>query len=757
MKRRDFLKYIGVGGAGGALGFIFGKVSKPPVGKLMPYLIPDPDIIPGLANWYAGLCTHCSAGCGTLVKVMEGRVKKIEGNPEHPVNKGKLCALGQALPQTLYNPDRIKKPLKRTGERGAGQFAEISWDEAVATVAKNIADLDKSGNANKVYLLTQPLRGTIAKLADAFMSSLGTSNIFEYELFQNRNLLYALQSSMGLNYIPRYDIENTKYLLSFGADFTSTWVSPVGYSDAYGKMRQAAAGGRGKLVQVEPRMSLTGASADEWVAARPGTEAVLALSIAYAIVEKGYYRGGEVDAWRSALGKYKPSSAAHIVDVSEERIYQIAHDFAKTRPSLAIGGETVSSYQDGVSGLTAVNILNHLAGNNGIKGGVIANAAGARVDFKKGIAPLINDAAKGRVKALIINNTNPVFTTPDGAKTVLALKNTPFIVSLASFIDETSAFADIVLPLDTCMEGWGDDEPNPSVGFPCRTLMQPAVTKVYDTKGAGDVFLAVAKAIGNKTAGRLKAASYADYLRDAWRDEYARNKGMSAGTLTFDEFWGAAVKKGGWWRPMEEGKKAIHVSARAATDAASKGPSRFEGDEKDFPLYFMIYPHHVHRDGRGANIPWLQEAPDPMTSVVWGNWIEINPKTASRLGLREGAMAIVESPFGKISAPVYFYEAIRPDTVAMPAGQGHTAYGRYAQDRGQSPIKLLPFKNELSGAFALNATRVKVTPANMPGNLVKMEASTKELGRGIVQTMTAEEFARVKHAPAISKLGKEVV
>ncbi len=757
MKRRDFLKYIGAGGAGGVLGFIFGKVSKPPGAKLMPYIIPDPDIIPGLANWYASLCGHCAAGCGVLVKVMDGRVKKVEGNPEHPVNKGRLCALGQALPQTQYNPDRIKKPLKRTGERGGARFAEISWEEAVSTVAKNLADLNKSGNSNGVYLLTQPLRGTIEKLVDSFMSSLGSNNIFEYELFQNRNLLYALQTSMGLERIPRYDIENTKYLLSFGADFTSTWVSPVGYSDAYGKMRQGTAGARGKLVQVEPRMSLTGASADEWVAAKPGTEAVLALSIAYAMVEKGYYRGGEGDAWRSALSKYKPKDAAHIADVSEERIYQIAHDFAKTRPSLAIGGETVSSYQDGVSGLAAINILNHLAGNNGIKGGVIANAGGARVDFKKGIAALIDDAAKGRVKTLIINNTNPVFTTPDAAKANEALKGVPFIVSLTSFIDETAAFADIVLPLDTCMEDWGDDEPNPSVGFPVKTLTQPAVARLYDTKGVGDVFLAIAKGVGGRTSERLKAASYADYLRDAWRDEYARNKQMSAGTLSFDEFWGAAVKRGGWWRPSEEGKKAMHVSVRVATEAASKAHARFEGDAKDYPLYFMVYPHHVHRDGRGANIPWLQEAADPMTSVVWGNWIEINPKTASRLGIREGDMAVVESPFGKIFAPVYLYEAIRPDTVAMPIGQGHIAYGRYAQDRGQNPLKLLPFKGEPSGAFALNATRVKVAKADMPGNLVKMEASTRELGRNIAQTMSAEEFARLKPVHAGVKTGKEVV
>ncbi|MEK7772842.1 MAG: twin-arginine translocation signal domain-containing protein, partial [Deltaproteobacteria bacterium] len=129
MKRRNFLKYLGVGGAGFGLGYVFKQATKPPGAKLIPYVIPPDDVIPGVANWYASRCTQCGAGCGVVVKVLEGRAKKIEGNPLHPISRGKLCARGQAAVQALYNPDRIKGPLKRNGGNGSGSFTEISWEE----------------------------------------------------------------------------------------------------------------------------------------------------------------------------------------------------------------------------------------------------------------------------------------------------------------------------------------------------------------------------------------------------------------------------------------------------------------------------------------------------------------------------------------------------------------------------------------------------------------------------------------------------
>src|SRR3972149_5816724 len=281
MKRRDFFKYLGIGSIGAALGFGFGKLTKPPGAELIPYLVPPEDIIPGVATWYSSLCTQCNAGCGVIVSIMEGRAKKLEGNPLHPVNKGKLCSRGQAALQTLYNPDRIKGPLRRRGNRGDGDFEEISWEEGLSLLSKNLSGLQKDGDAGKVFVLASKPRGHMDVLVNEFMEAYGSSNYLQYELFGHENLRLANNISAGQSTIPHYDIGETRYLLSFGADFSSTWLSPVNYSYGYGKMRQGG-GDPGNTVAVQPRMSLTGANADEWVPARPGTENALALAISYA-------------------------------------------------------------------------------------------------------------------------------------------------------------------------------------------------------------------------------------------------------------------------------------------------------------------------------------------------------------------------------------------------------------------------------------------------------------------------------------------
>ena len=750
MKRRDFLKFIGVGGVGAGAGFMLGKVSRPPGGKLIPYLVPPEEIIPGVAAYYAAVCPSCSAGCGALVRVMDGRAKKMEGNPQHPVSRGKLCARGQAAVQTLYNPDRIKKPLKRKGPRGSGEYAEISWEEALRTVTDNLAELKLNKQAESLYLLTSPLKGHLSTLAASFMAAYGSKNHIEYELFAHSNLRFANKETLGVSSLPHYNIENTKYLLSFGADFAGTWLSPVNMGDGYGRMRQGK-GERGRLVQVEPRLSLTGANADEWVAAKPGTEAMVALSIAYVIVEKGLYKGADASQWKTALAGFSPATVARVADVDEHRIERIAVEFANAKPALAIGGELMAGYENGVSALVAVNILNHLAGSLGVEGGVVPNPDellnGRRtVDFSRRLSSLVKAANASQVKTLIIGDTNPVFTAPAAAGLEGALKNIPFIASFASFIDETSSMADVILPAHTPLEDWGDDFTDPATGFTLASVSQPVVSPVYDTKGAGDILLAIAKGIGGSVGDRFKVASFAEYLKDSWRDIYGRNREMSAGTISFGEFWNKALARGGWWAKSSKPGK-ISVSARTASSYISKKAATFAGEESRYPFYLMPYAHAGFLDGRGANLPWLQELPDQMTSVVWGSWVEINPQTARKLGIKEGDMVAIESPEGRIEVPAYLYPGIRPDTVAMPIGQGHKAYGRYAEKRGANPIEILPaVEDAATGAYALNSTRVKISRGSSSSRekMVKMEGSTDELGRGIVQTISHKEFLKMK-------------
>ncbi len=749
MKRRDFLKFIGAGGVGTGLGILFGQAIKPPGSKLIPYLIPPEDVIPGIANWYASACTQCAAGCGILVKIMDGRAKKVEGNPLHPISGGKLCVRGQAGLQSLYNPDRIPGPLRRKGARGTNSFEPISWEEALSEVTAKLKELSDKGENDKLYLLTSALSGHLGRLTDDFMAGYGSTNTINHDLFDYRNLRYANSAAMRLDAIPHYDIENTQYLLSFGADFASTWLSPVNLSRGYGEMRQGEYRERGKFVQVEPRISLTAANADEWVPAKPGSEAILALAIAKLIVDSGHYTGADASAWKALLAPFGLTYAAEATDLDKKKIRHIATEFMNTRPSLAIGGESISAYSNGVSGLVAVNILNHVAGNLGIKGGVRANDrdlfAGTRAKkVGPGIDALIRAAEAKEVGMLLHYNNNPAFTTPGTVKAAEALKNVPYIVSFSSFMDETTVLSDIILPANMSYEDWGDHFADPAPGYQVATLMQPVISPVYKTRSLGDTIMELGRGVGGAVAEKMPGGTFADHIKESWSKLYSQNKGMSASALTFERFWRDTLATGGWWPEGAYKEQKLSVTPKRVARHVSKEPAKFDGAATQYPLHLISYAQAGHLDGRGANIPWLQELPDPVTSVVWGSWVEINPKTAARLGVKMGDMVEIESPHGKIQSPVFLYQGIRPDTVAMPIGQGHTLYGRYAEKRGANPIEILPSTvDKRTGVYALNSTRVRILKTGRPGDLVKMDVSTDELGRNIVQTIAPGATGKV--------------
>lgn len=745
LKRRDFLKLVGLGGVSSGMGFLLGESTKAPAAQLIPYLVPPEDIIPGVANWYASLCTQCSAGCGIIVRIMEGHAKKIEGNPLHPVNKGKLCARGQAGLQVLYNPDRIKGPLKRKGKRGSGEFKAISWEEGLSILSENLSNLKASGHNDNFYLLTSRVSGHLDILLQNFMKIYGSNHYFQYDLLNHRNLLFANRVSMGLDSVPYYDIGNTKFLLSFGADFLETWVSPVNYSLGYGQLRQGRAGARGKIVQIEPRLSLTGANADEWIPVRPGTEGLLAMGMAYVILEHDYYHGADKNQWEDMLEKFNPAYVSDLTDVDEKRIRRLARELAEAKPALVIGGGNVSSYDNGVSQLVAVNILNHLIGSIGKEGGIIPNNGKITVRNTPfmDITNFIKDVAEDKIKTLIISNSNPVFTTPESAKIEDTINHIPFIASLSCFMDETTAMADLILPSHTYLEDWGDDLADPGPGHTVATIMQPVVSPVFDTRSPGDIFLSVAKSLGGHHVSEMPWDDFSTFLKKSWGKRYAEFSREKLEFMGFEDFWNRMLTKGGWWNSSEKATNANSVSSGRIKEYLPSEQSKFEGDKKDYPFYLILYPHSGYLDGRGANLPWLQEMPDPMTSVVWGTWVEINPETAKRIGIKDGEMVYVETPYSGEHLPAYLYHGIRPDTVSIPIGQGHKYYGRYAENRGVNPIRMLPFNiDPETGAIPLNSTRVRISRSREQGGMVKMEGYARELGRGIVKTIAPEEYGK---------------
>jgi anaerobic selenocysteine-containing dehydrogenase len=716
MDRRTFLQLSGITAASALL-----AGCKSANEKLIPYLIPpDEGVTPGKADYYASSCRFCPAGCGILVRVSEGRAKKIEGNPLHPINRGKLCARGQAILQELYHPDRITQPLKRTGERGSGEFAKISWAEGLDLLTGNLKTLKQEKAPGSLALLTPELRGTLAELSTRFMRSFGSPHHLSYELLGPDWLRAADKRSFGQVSLPFYDVAETRYLLSFGADIVESHLSPVQYGYAFGKMRQARDTVRGHFTYVGGRMSLTAASADRWMPARPGSEGVLALGMARLILAESLYdkpalatNGFHAEELLKGLRSYDLPRVAEETGLSQAAIAEVAREFVSTRPALAMAGEAVAFQSNGPDSIRAIQMLNVLAGNLNRPGGIYPDAGspdGPTNSFDELIS-LVKKMRGNQIRTAMIYG-DPVHTIPPATGFQEALAKVPYLVSFSSLLDDTAMMADLVLPDHAALESWGDVIPLAGTREGVIGLMQPVVTPVFDTRQFPEVLMTAASELGGEMRAAFPYPSYLEMLRADVKKHVA-----VSGNADLEAAWVDLLRKGGIFKTNPGQIKDYKWSG--GTKVPEPAKPRFAGNEKEFPFHLSVYPSTAFFDGRGAPLPWLQQLPDPMTTAVWGSWVEINPKTAAELGINFGDLVEVTSPQGSLRVPAVIYPGIRPDMVAIPLGQGHRDMGRYAKGRGANPLQLLAMTMEESTAQpAWNATRVRVTRISEKGELV---------------------------------------
>lgn len=729
LKRRDFIKLVGSGGVGAGLGLLFGEQTQKAVEFLVPQPLMPEEYSPGLSTWYNTTCRQCGAGCGVMVRNFEGRAKKIEGNPSHPVNQGRLCARGQAGLNVLYHPDRLRGPMIRSGERGDGSFRDVGWSEALDRVAPRLAELGANGDGASVWLLSNPVRGHLDELLAEFMQALGSGHYYHHELDYPASLYEANRRSFGIRRLPYYDIAETDFLLSFGADPVGTWLSPVHYGLAYGRMRRGRPGRRGHYAQVEPRMSLSGGNADEWIPAAPGTEGLLALAMAQHIVASGGYAGADADDWRRRLAGFAPDAVAGRADVDAQRIRSLAERFAGAQRSLAIGGGPAAHSLNGVANLTAINVLNHLAGRVGRPGGVLfnpdpvfGNAGMDRFASQARIETLVREARAGRVQALLLHDTDPVHSLPGASGLREALEQIPLVVAVGCFVNDTVSHADVVLPTHSYLETWGDDVPEPGMGFPVATIAQPVVKPLYDTLPAGEVFMRLAEEIGAPFPDDDMQA----YLRRKWRAIHeAHGQGGD-----FEAFW-REVRQAGVWGLSSAPSK---VQANTPTPAVLDGLDFDEAAPAGAGEYsFQPYTTVMFGDGRDANLPWMQELPEPFTGNVFATWIELNPQTARELNLRDGDVVEVTSGHGSLQAPVLSHPGVRPDVVGMPIGQGHGNYTRFGTGHGVNPISIVaPVATPESGALAWAGNRVTLRRTGKRKPLISASGKPRDLGRQIL-------------------------
>lgn len=719
MDRRTFIKLTAITGTSATL-----ASCGNPENQIIRF-VPEDELMPGLAVFKPSVCPLCQSGCGLTVRVMDADVdtvrggqqgvvrravaKKLEGNAAHPVNHGKLCSRGQAAIQVTYHPDRITQPLKRTGNRGAGTYEAIAWDAAIMELTSRLDAI--AANPRGLAAIVGAGRGQRRVLVDRFLTAFDAPPALTFELFDNDVIRRANGMSFGREQLPTIDLARAQFALSFGADFLGTWNSPVAQSVAYGEMRQGRAGMRGSFVQVESRMSQTGANADEWVPVRPGTEGVLALALAQVIIAANLHpasaagrAGALIEGWSSGLSSYTPEKVAELTGVRRERIERLAREFAERRPAVAFAGGAPLAHTNGLFTALAVNALNALVGGVNQPGGVfftpqLGGGAAAPAAAGYRLAPQGEGSGIGDAQVLLLDGANPVFTAPRAWGVRDAIQKVPYIVSFGQFLDETSEFADLILPDHTFLESWSEAAPE-SGSIDAVLSVAPAVMRpLYDTRATGDVLLDVSRKLAKPL--NLPWQTFDEMLKASFDT-------LPAGTA--GDAWTTAQAQGGWWGQAPAAAAGAAPASAPAGTAVAFADAQFQGDAQQFPFYFLPYASSNFLDGSTAHLPWMQEMPDPLSSAMWSTWVEINPATATKLGINQGDVVEITSPQGKLQTAAVITPGIAPDMLAMPAGQGHTRFTRYASGRGANPVDLLtPATVAATNGWAWAATRVGIT------------------------------------------------
>ena len=712
MERRDFFKILSTVSAGVAASSCGNKSDM-----LIPMLVSEHEIVPGEEQWHPAVCGECPAACGTIVRVMQGErvierngqkfrqriaaIKKVEGNPLDPVSGGRLCARGQAAVQSLYNPDRVQGALRRKSARGQGEFTAASWDEAITALAQTLGKV-KASDPGKIVFLTGPSPSTRTESIQKFLTALGAPPALTCSPGSFAIERKAAEAVFGWKGVPVYDLGQASYALSIGADFLGGWASPVYYGRQFGHFRQGRPGMRGKLVHAESRMSLTAGSADEWLPLRPGSEPHFIVAVMRLLVDNKIARHPEqlptpvLESVQSA----DVDALIRTCGLDRARVHRIARELGESEHPLVLAGASVVQ-TNSLSAITAAHYLNILLGNVGQPGGLLP----PNPEFSSVPGNASIDAIKG-ARVLLLDRENPVYALSPSAGIAHALAGAEMIVSFGGFIDDSAAYADWILPDHHFLESSTAVVPAVSPR-PAVTVAIPFIQPLYDTRP-------IEQTLGD-IAHEMNVAV-----------EPTTPKTYVTPLLRSDQTWDDVARQGGLWLD----KPANTPAPKPAAEKLEWPDAAFSGDAQRFPLLFQPYLSLQYYDGSGANLPWMQELPDPASSAMWDLPVEIDPRTANRLNIATGDWVRVESSAGRFEAPAYVHPAALPGVVSMAIGEGHTRYGRYASGRGANPLSILaPVWENSTGALALGATRVQIARLDSkPRELIQFSPQDREQG-----------------------------
>ena len=599
--RKSFLKT-----AGFSFGALFVACSKAPVKKAIPFLIQPEEVLPGKAFWYASTSFACDAGCAVHVKNRDGRPIKLEGNPNHPINQGGLCSQCQASLLGLYDAKRILQP-NISGKT-------CSWEKIDTEIINEFNAIKQS--SKEIVILSDTITSpSTAHQIQLFRKKFGRVRHVQVDDYSYSAILDAHEKNYRKRFLPQYHFDKANVIVSIDADFLGSWISPIQFTKDFQKNRNLSSKKISKLFQIESHLSLTGAKADERIVLSPSRILDFIKQLDKAIQGEGSHSKVVDEVAKSLLNnKGKSLVVCGINDINVQllinRINKKLNNIDKTidhrKPSLQYSGSD------------------------------------------KKLNNLLDDIENRKIGGIIIFNSNPVYTLPQGGKLSESIKKVKLNISISNYNNETSNICKYVAPAPHDLECWNDSE----LVSGLLSMTQPVLQSLGETRS-------FRKSLSIWSGANTEER---DLVRNYWKQQY---KSRIGSTLSFTKFWNNLVHDG--FAQI----KPIRVSLNSFNDIRPKLKIK-----KSIIEYSLYQTPHIAM-GRHAENPWLQELPNPITKITWDNYASISEHFADQKKLKRGDIINVQTKLGSVTVPVFIQPGQQDNTISIALGYGRKGTERF--------------------------------------------------------------------------------
>ena len=699
--RRDFLKYFGFSVTAVALASCY----KTNVRHAVPYLVKPEEVTPGVANYYRSTCGGCSVGCGVEVKVREGRPIKLDGSRDSVISKGGLCATGQASILSLYDTERLAHPLMKNQE-------VEDWSTVDGEIKSKLAVMKATGK--KVVLLSNSINSpsTLRAIA-SFKEAYSNVEHISYDAVSYSGMLDANEKDFGKRAVPHYRFDNAKAIVSFGADFLGTWISPVEFQADYAKHRRPdVEGGMSVHIQFESTLSMTGTNADHRFPMQASKE------LAYVGTLYNYI------AKAKGLAQIPVPNNAELAGNSIEKAANLL--LKNAGKSLVISGSNNPEVQQVINAVnmllesynSTIDMVNHSNQFNG------SDAA---------VQGAFEGLSKGTISGVIFYGTNPVFN--HNKEWAAAIAKAKLSISFASTKDETAAVCQYVTPDNHFLESWSDSEPvNGVIHF-----TQPTIAPVFNTRQAQESLLNWAGALPSTENDPLANKGILTQKTDA-----------SSYYLFVRNYWEGILGAAGFQKALELGvaENSKNEGMVSYTGNVASLASSINKSAQSAGVDLVLYQAVGMRDGSQGNNPWLFELPDPVSKVCWDNYVALPKSIAVKLGIDKDATVNIEANGVKYeNVPAFVQPGQANNTVSMAVGFGHTHAGKVggSLEKGFASIGVnaYPFMNTTRDVVIGD---VKITKGSEKYVLAQTQTHHSIEGRDLVRESTFTSWKKNPNA-----------